>query len=119
MLPFLLLHICHNPQGISLQYLLWLKTEFAEAWHSRVTTSQFEKMYLRPRTSRLRCSVADTLAADAATAHFVGPATCFVSHTWGATRFRTRLMQCFNFSKDGRMQRALCCGLTFSSIRNM
>ena len=48
----------------------------------RLTTSQFEKMYLRPRTSRRRSSVADELAAHAYTAHHVAPATWFVSHTW-------------------------------------
>jgi hypothetical protein len=62
--------------------LRWLKAKFGHAWHSRMTTSQFEKMYLRPRTSRLRCSVVDALAADAAAAHHVGPATWFISHTW-------------------------------------
>ena len=69
-------------QGSSLEYLRWLKAEFSEVWLSRLTTSQFEKMYLRPRTCRLRCSVVDALAADAAAAHQVGPATWFVSHTW-------------------------------------
>jgi hypothetical protein len=49
-----------------------------------MTTSQFEKMYLRPRTARLRCSVVDALAADAATALHVGPATWFISHVWGS-----------------------------------
>jgi hypothetical protein len=44
--------------------LRWLKAEFFEVWQSRLTTSQFEKMYLRPRTCRLRCSVVDALAAD-------------------------------------------------------
>jgi hypothetical protein len=62
--------------------LRWLKAEFPEVWLGRLTTSQFEKMYLRPRTCRLRCSVVDALAADAAAAHHVGPATWFVSHTW-------------------------------------
>ena len=65
-----------------MEYLRWLKAEFPEVWLSRLTTSQFEKMYLRPRTCRLRCSVVDALAADAAAAHHVGPATWFVSHTW-------------------------------------
>ena len=65
-----------------MDYLRWLKAEFFEVWQSRLTTSQFEKMYLRPRTCRLRCSVVDALAADAAAAHHVGPATWFVSHTW-------------------------------------
>jgi len=40
-------------------------------------------MYLRPRTSRLRCSVVDALAADATTSRFVGPANWFISHVWG------------------------------------
>jgi hypothetical protein len=62
--------------------LRWLKFEFFEVWLSRLTLSQFEKMYLRPRTCYRRCSVIDALAADAATAHHVGPATWFVSHTW-------------------------------------
>ena len=39
-------------------------------------------MYLRPRTSRRRSSVADELAAHAATAFHVGEATWFISHTW-------------------------------------
>ena len=73
----------NSRQGISLEYLRWLKAEFSEVWLGRLTTSQFEKMYLRPRTCRLRCSVVDALAADAAAAHHVGPATWFVSHTWG------------------------------------
>ncbi len=58
-----------------LEYLRWLKAEFSEVWLGRLTTSQFDKMYLRPRTCRLRCSVVDALAADAAAAHHVGPAT--------------------------------------------
>jgi hypothetical protein len=48
----------------------------------RLTTSQFEKMYLRPRTARRRCGVTEELAAHAATSQYVGPATWFVSHTW-------------------------------------
>ena len=40
---------------------------------------------MRPRTSRLRCSVVDALAADAATARHVGPATWFISHVWNNT----------------------------------
>jgi hypothetical protein len=68
-----------------LEYLKWLKAEFGAAWPSRMTTSQFEKMYLRPRTARLRCSVVDALAADAASARHVGPATWFISHVWSNT----------------------------------
>jgi tetratricopeptide (TPR) repeat protein len=71
-----------NLQGVSLQYLRWLKTQVLEVWASCLTTSQFEKMYLRPRTARLRCSVIDALAADAATAHHIKPATWFISHVW-------------------------------------
>ena len=69
-------------QGVSLQYLRWMHEQFG-ALLGRLTTSQFEKMYLRPRTSRRRSSVADELAAHADTAHHVAPATWFISHTWG------------------------------------
>ncbi len=58
-----------------MDYLRWLKAEFLEVWMGRLTTSQFEYMYLRPRTCRLRCSVVDALVVDAAAAHHVGPAT--------------------------------------------
>ena len=68
-------------QGVSLQYLRWMHTQFGPSL-GRLTTSQFEKMYLRPRTSRRRSSVADELAANAATARHVAPATWFISHTW-------------------------------------
>ncbi len=67
-----------------MEYLRWLKAKFSEAWLNRLTTSQFEKMYLRPRTCLQRCSVVDALAADAAAAHHVGPATWFISHTWNS-----------------------------------
>ncbi len=72
---------CLLLQGVSLQYLRWLNTQFGPSL-GRLTTSQFEKMYLRPQTSRRRSSVADELAAHAATAHHVSPATWFISHTW-------------------------------------
>jgi hypothetical protein len=68
-------------QGISLQYLEWLQLEFGPTL-GRMTTSQFEKMYLRPRTSRRRCSVAEELYSSATSAQNVGPATWFISHTW-------------------------------------
>lgn len=68
-------------QGISLEYLRWLKFEFGPSL-GRLTTSQFEKMYLRPRTSRRRCSVTDELISNDATVRHVGPATWFISHTW-------------------------------------
>ncbi len=63
---------------------------------SRLTTSQFEKMYLRPRTCCLCCSVVDALAADSASAHHVGPATWFVSHTWN-NPFPDTLQSIFDF----------------------
>jgi hypothetical protein len=62
--------------------LRWLQSEFDVPSLGSLTASQFEKMYLRPRTSRRRCSVIDELATDAATEHHVGRATWFVSHTW-------------------------------------
>ena len=79
-----------------MEYLRWLKTEFSEVMLSRLTTSQFEKMYLRPRTCRLRCSVVDALAGDSAAAHHVGPATWFVSHTWN-NLFSDTLQSIFDF----------------------
>ena len=81
-----------------------MKAEFGAAWPSRMTTSQFEKMYLRPRTSRLRCSVVDALAADAATSHYVGPATWFISHTW-SNAFADTLDAIFQFF-EGRADAA-------------
>ncbi len=83
-------------QGISLQYLQLLQTKFGGTWRGHLTTSQFEKMYLRPRTARLRCSVVDALAADAATSHYVGPANWFISHTWSNT-FADTLDAIFQF----------------------
>jgi hypothetical protein len=39
-------------------------------------------MYIRPRTMRSRCSLIEELAARGDTAHHVGQATWFISHTW-------------------------------------
>ena len=91
-------------QGVSLQYLQLLQTKFGDTWGSHLTTSQFEKMYLRPRTSRLRCSVVDALAADAATSHYVGPANWFISHTW-SNAFADTLDAIFQFF-EGRADAA-------------
>jgi hypothetical protein len=91
-------------QGVSLQYLQLLQTKFGGTWRGRLTTSQFEKMYLRPRTSRLRCSVVDALAADAATSHYVGPANWFISHTW-SNAFADTLDAIFQFF-EGRADAA-------------
>ena len=81
-----------------------MKAEFGAAWPSHMTTSQFEKMYLRPRTVRLSCSVVDALAADAATARQVGPATWFISHVWSNT-FADTLDSISNFF-EGRADAA-------------
>lgn len=67
--------------GISLQYLRWLHDTFGASL-GQMTTSQFEKIYLRPRTALLRCSVAHALSAQETTCQHVAPATWFVSHTW-------------------------------------
>jgi hypothetical protein len=47
-----------------------------------MTTSQFEKIYLRPRTALQRDSVAHVLASLDTTQSHAAPATWFVSHTW-------------------------------------
>jgi hypothetical protein len=39
-------------------------------------------MFVRPRTSLARSSVADELAAHPSTREYVGEATWFISHTW-------------------------------------
>ena len=41
------------------------------------------EMYMRPRTSRSRSSVAQELAGSARTRRHVGSASWFISHTWG------------------------------------
>jgi hypothetical protein len=61
-----------------------------------MTTSQFEKMYLRPRTSLRRCSVTEELRTSAATEQNVGPATWFISHTW-SNPFADTLHAILNF----------------------
>jgi hypothetical protein len=61
--------------------LRWIQEQFGASL-GRMTTSQFEKMFLRPRTSRLRSSVVDELASHAASAHHVALANWFISHTW-------------------------------------
>ena len=74
-------HSLSCEQGISLEYLKWLQLTFGPSL-GRMTTSQFEKMYLRPRTALRCCSVAHELAAHDATSCHVGRATWFISHTW-------------------------------------
>jgi hypothetical protein len=63
------------------QYLRWLQVTFGSSL-AGMTTSQFEKMFLRPLTARRRCSVAVELSAQEATSCHAAPATWFISHTW-------------------------------------
>ena len=64
-----------------MQYLRWLQVTFGSSL-AGMTTSQFEKMFLRPLTARRRCSVAVELSAQEATSCHAAPATWFISHTW-------------------------------------
>ena len=68
-------------QGVGLPYLVWLRSTLGPSLR-RITTSQFCQMYVRPFTSRSRCSVAERLLELGDDARHVGPATWFVSHTW-------------------------------------
>ena len=66
---------------MSLNYIRWLHSEFGPSL-GRLTTSQFSKMYLLPRTAKRRCSVTEELHSNSATASHVNVATWFISHTW-------------------------------------
>jgi hypothetical protein len=68
-------------QGVGLPYLSWLRTTLGASL-GRMTTSQFCQMYVRPYTCRNRGSVTQQLLAHGDTAHLVGEATWFISHTW-------------------------------------
>jgi len=68
-------------QGVDVEYLQWLQTTFG-ASIGRATVEQVCQMYMRPRTSRSRGSVAQELAGSAHARRHVGPASWFVSHTW-------------------------------------
>jgi hypothetical protein len=68
-------------QGVDVEYLLWLQTTFG-ASIGRATVEQVCQMYIRPRTSRSRGSVAQELAGSARTRRHVAPASWFISHTW-------------------------------------
>ena len=68
-------------QGVDVEYLQWLQTTFG-ASIGRATVEQVCQMYIRPRTSRSRGSVAQELAGSARTRRHVGPASWFISHTW-------------------------------------
>ena len=68
-------------QGVDVEYLQWLQTTFG-ASSGRATVEQVCQMYMRPRTSRSRGSVAQELAGSAHARRHVGPASWFISHTW-------------------------------------
>jgi hypothetical protein len=63
------------------EYLQWLVTRFGPSI-GRATVEQVCQMYIKPRTSRRRCSVAQELTYIAHTRRHVGPATWFISHSW-------------------------------------
>jgi hypothetical protein len=76
------LHIAHvASQGVAVLYLRWLRSTLG-AWIGRLTVEQVCQMYMRPRTSRSRGSVAQELVGSAHARRHVGPASWFVSHTW-------------------------------------
>ena len=62
-------------------YLIWLKTALG-ALIGRLTVEQVCQMFIKPRTSRSRGSVAAELMLQADTRQHVGEATWFISHTW-------------------------------------
>ena len=68
-------------QGVDVEYLQWLQTTLC-ASIGRATVEQVCQMYMRPRTSRSRGSVAQELAGSARTRRHVAPASWFISHTW-------------------------------------
>jgi hypothetical protein len=68
-------------QGVSLSYLAWLRAALSPSL-SRISTSQFCQMYVRPFTWRNRCSVTQQLMARDEGAQHVGAANWFISHTW-------------------------------------
>ena len=62
-------------------YLLWLRSTLG-ALIGRLTVEQVCQMFIKPRTSRSRGSVAGELMLQADTRQHVGEATWFISHTW-------------------------------------
>jgi hypothetical protein len=69
-------------QGVAVSHLLWMKTSLG-ACIGRLTVEQACQMIVKPRTARSRSSVASELMLQRDTAHLVGDATWFISHTWG------------------------------------
>ena len=68
-------------QGVGLPYISWLRSIIPPSL-SRITTSQFCQMYIRPRSSRNCNRLASELQAACDSEKHVGHATWFVSHTW-------------------------------------
>jgi hypothetical protein len=62
-------------------YLLWLRNTLG-ALIGRLTMEQVCQMFIKPRTSRSRGSLAGELMLQADTRDYVGEATWFISHTW-------------------------------------
>jgi hypothetical protein len=62
-------------------YLLWLRNTLG-ALIGRLTVEQVCQMFIKPRTSRSRGSLAGELMLQADTRDYVGEATWFISHTW-------------------------------------
>jgi hypothetical protein len=68
-------------QGVAVPYLSWLRSTLGASLGS-MTTSQFCQLYVRPYTWFMRGSVTERLRALGDTAHHVGEASWFISHTW-------------------------------------
>ena len=68
-------------QGVAVLFLAWLKSTFG-AVLGRLTVEQVCQMFIKPRTSRSRSSLADELMLQADSRQHVGEATWFISHTW-------------------------------------
>ncbi len=62
-------------------YLIWLRTALG-ALIGQLTVEQVCQMFIKPRTSRSRGSLAGELMLQADTRQHVGEATWFISHTW-------------------------------------
>ncbi len=67
-------------QGVDVEYLKWQQTTFG-ASIGRATVEQVCQMYIRPRMSRGRGSVAQELAGSAHARRHVASASWFISHT--------------------------------------
>ena len=68
-------------QGISVQYLRWLKDTIGPSM-GRLTAEQVCQSFIKPRTSRSRGSLISELLLEEDTKDHVGDATWFISHSW-------------------------------------